>query len=151
VRLSEFVTPARIRVPLHATDKEGVLRELVGLLVPGNGGAGEEVLGAVLERERQFPTGIGYGVAVPHGKTPALSQLAIVAGTTAAPVPYETIDGEPVRLFFLLAGPESAAAAHVKALGRISRLVRREPVRDRLLGARTPEEFYRILCEAEGP
>src|SRR5213080_2122375 len=81
----------------------------------GNGGLSDEVLAAILERERQFPTGIGYGVAVPHGKTPALSALVVVAGTTPAPVPYETIDGEPVRLFFLLAGPESAAGADVKA------------------------------------
>ncbi|HEU5261580.1 MAG TPA: PTS sugar transporter subunit IIA [Gemmatimonadales bacterium] len=148
MRLSELLTPARIRVPLTASDKEGVLRELADMV--GNGGQTEEVLGAILERERQFPTGIGYGVAVPHGKTPALSTLVVVAGTTPAPVAYETIDGQPVRLFFLLAGPESAAGAHVKALSRISRLVRREPLRDRLLGARTPEEFYRVVCEAEG-
>ncbi|HEY6207730.1 MAG TPA: PTS sugar transporter subunit IIA, partial [Gemmatimonadales bacterium] len=109
----------------------------------------DDVLEAILERERQFPTGIGYGVAVPHGKTPALSSLAVVAGTTPAPVPYETVDGEPVRLFFLLAGPESCAGAHVKVLSRISRLVRREPIRGRLLGARSPEEFYTVLCEAE--
>ncbi|MGH2667809.1 MAG: PTS sugar transporter subunit IIA [bacterium] len=148
MRLSELLSPARIRVPLTASDKEGVLRELAALV--GNGGQIEDVLGAILERERQFPTGIGYGVAVPHGKTPALSALVVVAGTTPAPVPYETIDGQPVRLFFLLAGPESAAGAHVKALSRISRLVRRELLRDRLLGARTPEEFYRVVCEAEG-
>ncbi|HZI23017.1 MAG TPA: PTS sugar transporter subunit IIA [Gemmatimonadales bacterium] len=152
MRLSQLLTPARIRVPLHATDKAGVLRELVDLAAAGNGGgASDEVLGAILEREKQFPTGIGYGVAVPHGKTPVLAALVVVAGTTRAPVPYETIDGEPVRLFFLLAGPESAAGAHVKALSRISRLVRREPVRGKLLGARTPDEFYRVLCEAEVP
>ena len=150
MRLSELLSPARIRVPLKAADKEGVLRELVEMVGNGGGGLLEEVLGAILERERQFPTGIGYGVAVPHGKTPALAALVVVAGTTPAPVPYETIDGEPVRLFFLLAGPESAAGSHVKALSRISRLVRREPVRSRLLGARTPEEFYRAVCEAEG-
>jgi mannitol/fructose-specific phosphotransferase system IIA component (Ntr-type) len=108
------------------------------------------VLQAILERERQFPTGIGYGVAVPHGKTPALTTLVVVAGTTPSPVPYETLDGQPVRLFFLLAGPESQAGTHVKALSRISRLVRREPVRARLLDARTADEFYRSLCEAEG-
>ena len=148
MRLSELLSPARIRVPLQAADKEGVLRELVEMVGNG-GGLLDEVLGAILERERQFPTGIGYGVAVPHGKTPALAALVVVAGTTPAPVPYETIDGEPVRLFFLLVGPESAAGAHVKALSRISRLVRREPVRGRLLGAKTPEEFYRAVCEAE--
>jgi mannitol/fructose-specific phosphotransferase system IIA component (Ntr-type) len=126
-----------------------VLRELVAVMVAGNGVQSGEVLGAILERERQFPTGIGYGVAVPHGKTPALASLVIVAGTTPAAVPYETIDGQPVRLFFLLAGPESAAGAHVKALSRISRLVRREQVRGRLLAAQSPDEFYRAVCEAE--
>jgi mannitol/fructose-specific phosphotransferase system IIA component (Ntr-type) len=156
LRLSDLLTPNRIRVPLQAQNKEGVLRELVALALSGNGatgagvGVGDEVLQAILERERQFPTGIGYGVAVPHGKTPALSHLVVVAGSTPVPVPYETVDGEPVRLFFLLAGPESQAGTHVKALSRISRLVRREPVRARLLGARTPDEFYRSLCEAEG-
>jgi mannitol/fructose-specific phosphotransferase system IIA component (Ntr-type) len=148
LRLSEILTPSRIRVPLQAQSKEGVLRELVDLLVGGNGAA-EDVLQAILERERQFPTGIGYGVAVPHGKTPALANLVVVAGTAPAPVPYETVDGQPVRLFFLLAGPESQAGAHVKALSRISRLVRREPIRARLLAAQTPDEFYRILCDAE--
>src|SRR6266566_3162762 len=136
MRLSELLTPSRIRIPLLAHDKEGVLRELVELIVPeasAGGGGADEVLGAILERERQFPTGIGYGVALPHGKTPAL----------------ETIDGEPVRIFFLLAGPESQSGAHVKAISRISRLVRREPVRAQLLGARTAEEFYRVLCEAD--
>ena len=150
MRLSELLTPNRIRVPLKASDKEGVLRELVDLAVAGNGGAAAEVLRAILERERQFPTGIGYGVAVPHGKTPSLAALSVVAGTTARPVPYETIDGEPVRLFFLLAGPEALAGVHVKALSRISRLVRQEPVRARLLAATTAEEFYRALCAAEG-
>jgi mannitol/fructose-specific phosphotransferase system IIA component (Ntr-type) len=148
LRLSELLTPDRIRVPLRALSKDGVLRELVELLVGGNG-AVPDVLHAVLERERQFPTGIGYGVAVPHGKTPALTNLMAVAGTAPAPVPYETVDGEPVRLFFLLAGPESQAGAHVKALSRISRLVRREPIRARLLAARDSTEFYRILCDAE--
>jgi PTS system fructose-specific IIA component len=149
VRLSDVLTPDHIRIPLAATTKGGVLRELVAAAVAGNGHAAEEVLGAVLQREREFPTGIGYGVAVPHGRTPALNGLVTVAGTTPAPVPYETVDGEPVRLFFLLAGPESTAGEHVKVLGRISRLVRREPVRSRLLAARTPEEFHRVLCDAE--
>ena len=156
MRLSELLSPSRIRVPLKSHDKDGILGELVELLLPGAGGPGgpgggdrQEVLEAVLERERQFPTGIGFGVAVPHGKTPALSSLGVVAGTATEPVPYETVDGEPVRLFFLMAGPETAAGTHVKAISRIARLVRHEGVRSRLLAARDPDEFYRVLCEAE--
>jgi nitrogen PTS system EIIA component len=150
LRLTDLLTPDRIRIPLRSSDKEGVLRELVQVLLPGDGEQGEEVLSAVLERERQFPTGIGHGVAVPHGRTPAMTGLAIVAGTSPNPVRYETIDGQPVRLFFLLAGPEAMAGAHVKALSRISRLVRHEGVRSRLLAAQTPQEFYRAILEAEG-
>lgn len=156
MRLSELLSPSRIRVPLKSHDKDGILGELVELLVPGESGPGgpgggdrQEVLEAVLERERQFPTGIGFGVAVPHGKTPALSSLGVVAGTATEPVPYETLDGEPVRLFFLMAGPETAAGTHVKAISRIARLVRHESVRSRLLAARDPDEFYRALCQAE--
>ena len=148
MRLSELLTPDKIRVPIRAQSKEGVLRELVELLVGANGAA-PDVLQAVMERERQFPTGIGYGVAVPHGKTPALANLVAVAGTAPSPVPYETVDGEPVRLFFMLAGPESQAGAHVKALSRISRLVRREATRAQLLAATDGQEFYRMLCDAE--
>jgi mannitol/fructose-specific phosphotransferase system IIA component (Ntr-type) len=149
LRLTDLLTPDRIRVPLQSSDKEGVLRELVKVLLPLDGGQ-EDVLAAVLERERQFPTGIGHGVAVPHGRTPAMPALAIVAGTSLKPVTYETIDGQPVRLFFLLAGPEAMAGAHVKALSRISRMVRREGIRARLLAARTAQEFYRTILEAEG-
>lgn len=149
VRLTDLLSVDHIRVPLEASDKEGVLRELVGLL-PGDGEVGEEVLEAVLERERQFPTGIGHGVAVPHGRTPALAGLTMVAGTSARPVRYEAVDDQPVRLFFLVAGPETMAGTYVKALSRISRLVRREAVRNRLLTAGTPEEFYQVVSEAEG-
>src|SRR5436309_13700679 len=95
----------------------------------GNGALSDQVLGAILARERQFPTGIGYRVAVPHGKTPVLPALVVVAGTTPAPVAYETVDSEPQPVLFLLADAESAAVAHRKAFSRLSRLVRREPVR----------------------
>src|SRR2546422_7660139 len=158
MRLSELLTPSRIRIPLRARDKEGVLRELVELILPEDGGTAggagpgqaEEVLGAILERERQFPTGIGYGVAVPHGKTPALSTLGVVAGTTVDPVAYETVDGEPVRIFFMLAGPESLSGAHVKALSRISRLRRRAPIRGPPPDAPTPREVHPVPAGAAG-
>lgn len=150
MRLSELLTPDQIRVPLKSRDKDGILGELVDLLLAGDGADRDEVLGAILERERQFPTGIGYGVAVPHGKTPALAGVRVVAGTAEVPIPYETVDGEPVRIFFLMAGPESQAGTHVKAISRIARLVRNEGVRGRLLAAKTPEEFYHSLREAEG-
>ncbi|MBI2536359.1 MAG: PTS sugar transporter subunit IIA [Gemmatimonadetes bacterium] len=147
--LGDIMSPARIRVPLLGRDKQAVLSELVYLVTDGGGGQFDDILRAVQAREAVLSTGIGYGVAIPHGKSPTLSDLRLAAGVADAPIGFESLDGQPVRLFFLLVGPESASAAHVKALARISRLVRREPFRQRLLQARDPEEFYRSLCDAE--
>src|SRR2546428_1898652 len=85
----------------------------------GNAGPSDEVLGAILEREKQFPTGIGYGVAVPHGKTPVLSALVVVAGEAPAPPPHQKTDGAPGRPFFFPARPGSAAGGHLEGPGRV--------------------------------
>ena len=146
--LGDLMSPARIRVPLVSRDKEAVLSELVQVVTDG-GGQFDDILRAVRAREAVLSTGIGYGVAIPHGKSPTLPDLRLAAGVAADPIGFEALDGQPVRLLFLLVGPESASGAHIKALSRISRLVRREPFRQRLLQSRDPAEFYRFLCDAE--
>ena len=148
--LTELLTLDRVRVPVLAHDKPGVLRELVQLLVERSGGDFKDILGAVLEREDVLSTGIGFGIAIPHAKSPTVTELGLVCGASAVPIPFDALDGEPVRLFFLLVGPESAAGQHVKALSRIARVVRRESVREALLKAQSPEEFYQIIKDAEG-
>ena len=148
--LSELLAPDRVRVPLTSRDKSSVLRELVELLVLTTGGSADDILHAVREREDCQSTGFGHGVAIPHARTPTLPGLTLVAGQTAQPIDYGALDGKPVRLFFLLAGPEAMAASQVRALARIARLVRREYVRDRLLEAGTSEAFCRVVREAEG-
>jgi fructose-specific phosphotransferase system IIA component len=150
VLLSELLTPDRVRVPLQARSKEALLEELVGVLADAGAIAdAEHVLHAVRERERVLSTGVGSGVAIPHGKSEGVPELVMAAGVTREPVEFDALDGEPVTLLFLLVGPESAAGQHVKALSRISRLVRRDAFRDRLVAARTPEEFVAIVQEAE--
>ena len=137
-------------MPLESGRKDELLRELVGLVMgPGQESDGEEVLRAVIEREAVLSTGIGGGVAIPHAKTNAVSTLRIAAGCTSTGVDFDALDGEPVRLCFLLVGPESDASAHVKALSRIARVVRRESVRERLTQAKDSEEFLRVLDQAE--
>jgi mannitol/fructose-specific phosphotransferase system IIA component (Ntr-type) len=123
---------------------------LVELLVRSAGGAVDDILHAVREREACQSTGFGHGVAIPHARSPSVRELTLVAGQTAAPIEYGALDGKPVRLFFLLAGPEVMAGSQVRALARIARLVRREHVRDRLLEAATPEAFCQAVREAEG-
>jgi fructose-specific phosphotransferase system IIA component len=150
VLLTELLTPDRIKIPLVSTTKEALLDELVGIV----GRAGSisdvsDVLRAVREREEVLSTGIGHGVAIPHGKSASVPNLALAAGVTTEPVDFEALDGQPVRLFFLLVGPEAAAGQHVKVLSRISRLLRRESFRRRLMEASSSEEFYSVLTEAE--
>jgi len=149
--LSDLITPERIKIPLESTNKDDLLRELVDLATRDDAVSDPgDVLRAVREREAVLSTGIGHGVAIPHGKSPALSELRLAAGYTEAPVDFDALDGQPVRLFFLLVGPEAAAGAHIKALSRISRLVRKDDMRQRLLAARDAHEFYQVLREFEG-
>jgi PTS system fructose-specific IIA component len=132
-----------------ARQKRAAISELTRHLVAQAGGDFDQVLAAVEERESVLTTGIGFGVAIPHARSPAVTELAMVAGVSEAAVPFDSIDGEPVRLFFLIVGPDASAGLHVRILSRIARLVRRENVRQRLVEARTPDEFYRILVDAE--
>lgn len=149
VLLTELLSAERVRVPLAARTKEAALEELVGILHASGAVADPEaVLRAVRQREAQLSTGIGGGVAIPHGKADGVGGLTMAAGVSAEPVDFAALDGQPVRLFFLLVGPESAAGAHVKALSRIARLVRGE-IRSRLLEAATPEAFMAVVAEAE--
>lgn len=150
--LSELLSVNHVKVPLDSRTKTDVLRELVGLVTAGQPAAdAEAILAAVGERERVLSTGIGSGVAIPHGKTPDIDQLVLAAGVSAQPIDFDALDGAPVRVFFLLIGPESASGAHVKALSRISRLLRREHLRTELANANSPEAFLRIVRTSEVP
>jgi len=150
LQLTELLTPERIKIPLVSSTKDEILAELVEV-VGRNTHVRDlgDVLRAVREREEVLSTGIGSGVAIPHGKSAAVSDLALVAGVKPDGVDFEALDGKEVSLFFLLVGPESAAGQHVKALSRISRLLRRDSFRVRLMEAATPDQFYSIIAEAE--
>ena len=149
MQLTDLLHPDRVRVPLQAADKSGVLKELSLLLAERAHAPADEILQALEEREAVLSTGIGLGVAVPHGKSPAAGRLEMVCGTTRTGIEFDALDGEPCRLFFCLVGPESAAGEHVKALSRIARVVRRDEVRAQLLAATTPESFIQTLVDAE--
>jgi mannitol/fructose-specific phosphotransferase system IIA component (Ntr-type) len=150
VLLTELLSADRIKVPLGSRTKDELLRELVELASKDRGPeTAAAILSAVREREQLLSTGIGGGVAIPHGRTPVVDQLMMAAGVTPAPVDFDALDGQPVQLFFLLVGPESAASAHVKALSRISRLLRREQLRSDLRSVGTAEEFLRVVRASE--
>jgi PTS system nitrogen regulatory IIA component len=150
VLLSELLAPERVVVPLRGATKDEVIRELVAAALPhGEAEQRDLVVAALHAREALLSTGIGDGVAIPHAKTPAVGGLLLVAGTSARPVDYDALDGRPADLFFLLLGPESAATEHVKALGRISRVLRRPGLREQLRAAPDAAAFLRVIADSE--
>ena len=151
--LSRLLAPDRVRIPLESRDKPGLIAELAGLLATASGVPGEAdtIRQAVDEREAVLSTGIGGGVAIPHGKTGVVGSLVMVAGVTAEPVDFESLDGLPVRILLMLVGPESAAGLHVKALSRVSRLLRHDAVKEALIQAGTADEFLAVVRAAETP
>lgn len=110
-----------------------------------------EIHAAILRREALLSTGIGRGVAVPHARSSALKTMAMAVGTTREPIDFESVDAEPVRLVWMLVGPGRTGGLHVRTLAEISELLRDVRVRGQLTGALTPEEFLRVVEQAEAP
>lgn len=148
MKLSELLTASRIRLPLQAATKDDVLRELVSLLGKSKD-ASDEILEAVLERERRMPTGIGRGIAIPHGKSRHVEGLEVAFGISRAPLDYGAIDREPVKLFFLLVSPPDQTGPHIRALAQISRMLSSDGAQDALLAARTAEEVLALIVREE--
>jgi mannitol/fructose-specific phosphotransferase system IIA component (Ntr-type) len=150
MRLSELLNEQSIRLSLLARDKESCIKELVSLLESAhNVNTKGEILSKVLQRESMMSTGIGNGVAIPHGKTRLLDHLVAACGVSPSGIDFDTMDGDPATLFILLVSPESLRSPHVKALANISRLLKEESVRAALKVAPSPRDFLTALREAE--
>jgi fructose-specific phosphotransferase system IIA component len=147
--LTEILSSSSVLVDLKGETKEEIIGELVESL-----GVGEvitdqdKVLQAVLEREKIMSTGIGDGIAIPHGKSDAVVKLAAALGTQKRGVDFESLDGEPAYVFFLLVSPANVSGPHIKALARISRLLKNDEFKKKLIGAASADEMMSII-EAE--
>ena len=147
---TDLLAPSRVVLPLRATTKPAVMRELLVAALPDAAAADvDAVMDALLARESVLSTGIGDGVAIPHAKTSRVERLTMVAGVAASPVDYDALAGEPADLFFLLLGPESAATEHVKTLGRLARVLRKPGLRTALREAQDAEAFLRAIADTE--
>lgn len=152
MNLLDILTPECIRAPLVATDKKGVIHELVDLLAGAKRVADPVSLkDAVWTREQTRTTGIGHGLAIPHGKCAGMTSLAMAIGRPAKPMDFEAIDGQPVTLIVLLASPPDKTSDHIQALARISRLMMMDEFRERIYRAATGEEIYALLKSQEKP
>jgi fructose-specific phosphotransferase system IIA component len=146
MKLLDFLSVNCIRVPLASTAKQAAIEELVDVL----GAAGKVKSSAALKeavwtRELTRTTGIGHGLAIPHGKCSGVESLAIAIGKPAQPMDFAAIDSKPVRLIILLASPPDKTSDHIQALAHISRLMTMEEFRNRIYQAGTPEEIYELF------
>ncbi len=150
MRLTELLKSQNIKLGLDAKTKTEAITELVNLLASNTQIADpQKVLATVLEREATRTTGIGNGVAIPHGKCAGLTDLAIALGKCATPVDFQAIDGRPVTWIWLLTSPPDKPNPHIHALARISKLMTMEKVRRDLLAAQTPEQAFEVIQQAE--
>jgi PTS system nitrogen regulatory IIA component len=141
----------RMIIPqLTSKNKEGVLRELVRVLAQVEKQVDEErMMEILLERESLGSTGIGEGVAIPHGKSKDVKKLLASFGRSLPGLDFQSMDGKPAHLFFLLVAPENSAGIHLKALARISRLMKDQTFRKRLMEANSVEEIYSLFSEGD--
>ncbi|MEX2217520.1 MAG: PTS sugar transporter subunit IIA [Phycisphaerales bacterium] len=150
MNLLDILTPESIKAPLASSDKKGVIDELVDLLAANNRVADAPGLKeAVWTREQTRTTGIGHGLAIPHGKSAGLSALAMAIGKPLQPMDFQAIDAQPVRLIVLLASPPDRTSDHIQALARISRLMTMDDFRNRIYAAQTAPEIYELLRSQE--
>ncbi|MCH2659584.1 MAG: PTS sugar transporter subunit IIA [Candidatus Latescibacteria bacterium] len=133
-------------VDLKGETKEDIIAELVDTLAVGDAISDrDKVLQAVLEREKIMSTGIGDGIAIPHGKSDAVEKLVAALGTQRRGVDFEALDGEPAYVFFLLVSPANVSGPHIKALARISRLLKNDDFKKKLIAAETAAEIIEII------
>jgi PTS system fructose-specific IIC component len=148
--LLDLITVDQIRAPLMATDKKGAIDELVDVLAAA-GKVRDPLLlkEAVWTREQTRTTGIGNGLAIPHGKCPGIPSLAMAIGKPAKPMDFEAIDGKPVQLIVLLASPLDKTSDHIQALASISRLLIIDDFREKIYAAGSPQEIYDLFRSRE--
>jgi PTS system nitrogen regulatory IIA component len=150
MKFCDILSEELIIPDLQQTEKTRVLEELVGHLSAAVEGINAgELLAVLQEREKLGSTGIGDGVAIPHGKLKELKKLLAVFGKSTRGVAFNSIDGRPVHLFFLLVAPENSAGVHLKALARLSRLLKNNGFRQKLMDGADARSLYQVIVQED--
>ena len=146
--LTDLLSPAAVISPLRANGKKQALQELAQHAATLTGLPDRELFEALLQRERLGSTGIGDGIAIPHGRMPAIDRLVGLFARTEKPIDFDALDGQPVDIIFVLIAPEGAGADHLKALARVARVLRNQSVLEQVRKVRDPAAIYAILAES---
>lgn len=152
MNILDILSPSAIKVPLTSTEKKGAIDELIDLLAHSGLITQPETLKRVVwEREVQRTTGIGEGLAIPHGKSPASNRLVVAMGRPADPLEFGSIDNKPVKLIVLLVSPPDRTSDHIQALGKISRMMADPKFRTAAYNAQSSAELYDLFARNEKP
>ena len=150
MKIADILPEENIKIPIRSTTKEKIIRALVDVLTASNPAIdGNIVLHAVLEREKTTSTGIGHGVAIPHGKSNGVKDITAVFGIAPSGVDFDAIDGGSVFLFILIAAPEGPPGPHLRYLSLFSRLLNQDTMRDKLVRCTSPKEVLTVIREGE--
>jgi nitrogen PTS system EIIA component len=149
MKILDVLKTDAILVDLKATDKKGVMDELVKPIASAGGLDHKELVRILMERERLGSTGIGGGIGIPHGKIKTLDSLVLGFGLSRKGVDFESMDGRPTHIFFLLITPENSTGLHLKLLARISRILKNDPFKEKLITAEDPGEVIEIIREED--
>ena len=149
MELTNLLTPECIVANLKATSKKQALQEMSKRIAEVTGENERDIFDVIIEREKLGTTGVGDGIAIPHGKLETLQRLHGLFARLERPINFDSIDERPVDLIFLLLAPETAGAEHLKALACVSRFLRDKTNCDKLRGSNNPEALYALLIENE--
>ncbi len=150
LKISKFLKPDAIIMEMKAKEKIAAIKELVNCMVVCKlVSNGEEFLKALAKRENLESTGIGNGIAIPHARTNAVKDLVLAFARSNQGVDFSSIDGKSSHLIFLIASPENKKSEYIMALAKLSRLLRKQPVREQLIKAGNPEEILSIIKKNE--
>lgn len=150
MNLTRILQQKCVKVPLENTDKESVIAELVDLLNENNLlGDRDAVLEAIMLREKTRSTGIGSGIAIPHGKCKAVNELVMAFGIAKEPIDFDSVDGNPVKIVILLVSPADQTGPHIQALAKISKLMLNEQFKQTIENSESSEQLYELLRKEE--
>ena len=149
MKICDVLQRKAILPDLKAQNKKGILEEMVAPVAEIASVSQEDLVKVLMERERLGSTGIGGGIGIPHGKMKDLESLVLGFGLSRKGVDFESLDGQPTHIFFLLVTPENSTGLHLKLLARISRILKIDPFKDRLLNATDGDEIFEIIKEED--
>jgi len=149
MKLTDILVEDRVKIPLENTEKTKIIEEMVTLIDGSRPLKNpKQILKAVLDRESVMSTGVGDEIAIPHGKSDGVDDIIAALGVTKEPVNFNSLDNRPVRLVWLLVGPQDKTGPHLKALSRISRLMHKKELREKLMQTTRPEDVMDVInCE----